>query len=79
GNDMTKGLLTLAKGKPIGEEGFYWLKIHGANCAGVDKVPFPERIAFIEKHVDDILACAKDPINNTWWAEQDSPFCFLAF
>lgn len=79
GNDMTKGLLTLAKGKPIGAEGFYWLKIHGANCAGVDKVPFPERIAFIEKHVDDILACAKDPINNTWWAEQDSPFCFLAF
>ncbi|HCU2121986.1 TPA: DNA-dependent RNA polymerase, partial [Klebsiella pneumoniae] len=79
GNDMTKGLLTLAKGKPIGEEGFYWLKIHGANCAGVDKVPFPERIAFIEKHVDDILACAKDPINNTWWAEQDSQFCFLAF
>lgn len=79
GNDMTKGLLTLAKGKPIGEEGFYWLKIHGANCAGVDKVPFPERIALIEKHVDDILACAKDPINNTWWAEQDSPFCFLAF
>lgn len=79
GNDITKGLLTLAKGKPIGEEGFYWLKIHGANCAGVDKVPFPERIAFIEKHVDDILACAKDPINNTWWAEQDSPFCFLAF
>lgn len=79
GNDMTKGLLTLAKGKPIGEEGFYWLKIHGANCAGVDKVPFPERIAFIEEHVDDILACAKDPINNTWWAEQDSPFCFLAF
>lgn len=79
GNDMTKGLLTLAKGKPIGEEGFYWLKIHGANCAGVDKVTFPERIKWVEDNAENILASAKDPINNTWWAEQDSPFCFLAF
>lgn len=79
GNDMTKGLLTLAKGKPIGLDGFYWLKIHGANCAGVDKVPFPERIKFIEDNHENILACAQDPLGNTWWAEQDSPFCFLAF
>ena len=79
GNDMTKGLLTLAKGKPIGKEGFYWLKVHGANCAGVDKVPFPERIKFIEDNHDNIMACAKSPLENTWWAEQDSPFCFLAF
>lgn len=78
-NDMTKGLLTLAEGKPIGERGFYWLKIHGANTAGIDKVPFPERIKFIEDNVDNILACAKDPLSNTWWTEQDSPFCFLAF
>ncbi|AWD92487.1 DNA-directed RNA polymerase [Pectobacterium phage Jarilo] len=79
GNDMTKGLLTLAEGKPIGEKGFYWLKVHGANCAGIDKVPFPERIAFIEANHSNILASAQDPLVNTWWAEQDSPFCFLAF
>lgn len=79
GNDMTKGVLTLAKGKPIGKDGFYWLKIHGANCAGVDKVTFPERIKFIEDNHEKIMECAKDPLNNTWWAEQDSPFCFLAF
>lgn len=79
GNDMTKGLLTLADGKPIGQEGFYWLKIHGANCAGVDKVPFPERIKWVEDNVEHILASAKDPLGYTWWAEQDSPFCFLAF
>lgn len=79
GNDMTKGLLTLAKGKAIGKEGFYWLKIHGANCAGVDKVPFPERIKFIEDNHEHIMASAKNPLEYTWWAEQDSPFCFLAF
>lgn len=79
GNDMTKGMLTLAKGKPIGLDGFYWLKIHGANCAGVDKVPFPERIKFIEDNHENILASARDPLGNTWWADMDAPFCFLAF
>lgn len=87
GNDMTKGLLTMAQGKPIGLDGLYWLKIHGANTAGVDKVPFPERIKFIEDNHEKILACAADPLGNTWWCEGrnpagkkiDSPFCFLAF
>ncbi|QLF85753.1 RNA polymerase [Escherichia phage PhiV-1] len=79
GNDMTKGLLTLAKGKPIGVDGYYWLKIHGANTAGVDKVDFAERIKFIDDNHENIMSVAADPIANTWWAEQDSPFCFLAF
>lgn len=79
GNDLTKGLLTLAKGKPIGIDGLYWLKIHGANCAGVDKVPFPERIKFIEDNHDNIMKSAANPIEFDWWAKQDSPFCFLAF
>ncbi|ATS93671.1 RNA polymerase [Pectobacterium phage DU_PP_II] len=79
GSDLVKGLLTFASGKPIGADGLYWLKIHGANCAGVDKVPFPERIDFIESNHANILASASDPLVNTWWAEQDSPFCFLAF
>lgn len=88
GNDLQKGLLTLADGKPIGEEGFYWLKIHGANCASqmvesiglkTDKAPFEARIKWVEENVDNILASAKDPLGFTWWANMDSPFCFLAF
>ncbi|AZV02339.2 DNA-directed RNA polymerase [Pectobacterium phage Q19] len=87
GNDMTKGVLTLAKGKPIGERGFHWLKVHGSNCAGFDKVPFPERVAFIEANHVNIMASADNPLENTWWAtgrtpegkKIDSPFCFLAF
>ena len=78
-NDMGKGLLTLAKGKPVGEKGFYWLKVHGANTAGVDKVTFPERIQWVEDHHAVIMECAKNPLDCTFWAEQDSPFCFLAF
>lgn len=80
GNDMQKGLLTLAVGKPIGADGFKWLKVHGANCAGVDKVTFEERIKWVEDNHDNIMAAAKSPMDSIeWWGRLDSPFCFLAF
>lgn len=80
GNDMQKGLLTLAVGKPIGADGFKWLKVHGANCAGIDKVTFEERIKWVEDNHDNIMATAKEPMDSIeWWGKLDSPFCFLAF
>lgn len=80
GNDMQKGLLTLAVGKPIGADGFKWLKVHGANCAGVDKVTFEERIKWVEDNHDNIMAAAKAPMDSIeWWGKLDAPFCFLAF
>lgn len=80
GNDMQKGLLTLAVGKPIGADGFKWLKVHGANCAGIDKVTFEERIKWVEDNHDNIMTTAKAPMDSIeWWGKLDSPFCFLAF
>lgn len=88
GNDMTKGLLTFARSKPIGEEGFYWLKIHGANCmstlvpelgAKTDKIPLDDRAKWVDDNSEMIRAIAKNPLDNTEWMEADSPFCFLAF
>lgn len=78
GDDMTKGLLTLANGKPIGAEGIYWLMIHTANCAGVDKVSFESRVKWVEENRQNIIASASAPLDFTWWSEQDSPFCLLA-
>lgn len=78
-NDMTKGILQAAHGEPVGEEGIEWLMIHGANTAGVDKVPFPERKQWVRDNEDLILAIAGDPLNVTEWMAMDSPFCFLAF
>lgn len=80
GNDMTKGLLTFAKTMPIGEEGAYWMAVHGANTAGVDKVSLDARVQWVADNEDMILASAANPLDCTWWAEQDSSsFCFLAF
>ncbi|AIX12970.1 RNA polymerase [Pseudomonas phage vB_PpuP-AnF1] len=79
GNDVTKGLLQASKGEPIGEDGIQWLMIHGANTAGVDKVPFDERKQWVRDNEECILGCARDPLQNTEWMSMDSPFCFLAF
>ncbi|KQW02238.1 DNA-directed RNA polymerase [Rhizobacter sp. Root1221] len=79
GDDLAKGLLRFTKGHPLGEEGAYWLAIHGANSFGVDKVSFQERIDWVEAHADDILDSANRPGSATFWMEADSPFVFLAF
>lgn len=79
GDDLAKGLLRFTKGHPLGEEGAYWLAIHGANSFGVDKVSFDERIEWVEAHVEEILDSANRPHSATFWLEADSPFVFLAF
>ncbi len=79
GSDPVKALLRFAEGKPLGKSGARWLAIHGANCFGVDKVPFTERIAWVEEHRELIFATALDPLGCRWWTEADSPWCFLAF
>ncbi|MDX2086049.1 MAG: DNA-directed RNA polymerase [Candidatus Melainabacteria bacterium] len=80
GNDMAKGLLTFAHGKPIeNETAARWLAIHGANLYGHDKVGFDERVAFIAAMADTIQRIANDPLTHQEWAEADKPWQFLAF
>lgn len=79
GNDVTKGLLQAAHAEPVGEDGIQWLMIHGANTAGVDKVPFDQRKQWVRDNESTILRCAEDPLTHTEWMGMDSPFCFLAF
>ncbi|UWF59785.1 DNA-directed RNA polymerase [Brucella sp. 2716] len=80
GSDQVKALLRFAEGKPLGgPEGYHWLLVHGANCFGVDKVPFDDRVQFVEDNWRKIIACAVNPLEELWWTEADSPWCFLAF
>lgn len=83
GDDIQKSLLLFANGTPLASnEDTRWLKIHGANLSGNDKISFPERIKWVEDHEEDIVASAKDPLGYTWWYEVskgDYPMEFLAF
>lgn len=80
GDDLNKALLLFADVPECTSlEDIGWLMIHGANLAGVDKVSFEDRKAWVRDHEQQILSSAKDPLGYLWWAEQDEPFQFLAF
>lgn len=80
GQDLGKGLLEFAEGKPLGKYGLKWLAVHGANCFGVDKVSFEERCDWVDEHHQDIILTAQNPYKYGWWAiEADKPWQFLAF
>ena len=83
GDDIQKALLLFADGTPLAsDEDTKWLKIHGANLAGNDKISFKERIAWVESHETDIVNSAEDPLGYRWWYEVskgDYPMEFLAF
>jgi DNA-directed RNA polymerase len=85
GDDLSKGLLTFAQGKPIEEVGARWLAIHGANCLGetpqgkVSKMTLDERVQWIHQHTRQIVEAAESPFADTWWAQADDPMQFFAF
>lgn len=81
GPEHTKALLRFAKGKPIEtEEQACWLAIHGANVYGEDKIGLQDRVQWVDKHHDQIMAVAADPQGTVeFWGAADSPFMFLAF
>lgn len=62
GNDLSRGLLTFAESKPLGDKGLYWLKVHLANTFGYDKFSFDERAQFATDHLEDIHDSAEKPL-----------------
>lgn len=80
GDDMQKALLLFADPSPVMDEDAYrWFLIEGANRAGVDKVPFDDRVKWVQEHEEEIIKSSEDPLTNLFWAEQDEPFLFLAW
>lgn len=78
GNDLAKGLLEFADGKPLGTDGASWLYVHIANTFGVDKVSYKERVQWVGENQERIVNTAKDPFSDLWWVDADSPWQFLA-
>ncbi|KAM3286369.1 DNA-directed RNA polymerase 2, chloroplastic/mitochondrial [Capsicum chacoense] len=81
GSDICRGVLEFAAGRPLGESGLRWLKIHLANlfAGGVDKLSLDGRVAFTENHLDDIFDSADKPLEGRrWWLNAEDPFQCLA-
>ncbi|KAE8648775.1 DNA-directed RNA polymerase 1B, mitochondrial [Cucumis sativus] len=81
GSDFCRGTLEFAEGRPLGESGLRWLKIHLANlyAGGVDKLSYKDRISFTENHLDEIFDSADRPLEGSrWWLGAEDPFQCLA-
>lgn len=80
GNDLARGLLTFADALPITEEngGAGWLAIQLASMWGHDKVPYDERIAWVEENEVMFRLIAEDPMLHMEWAKADKPWQALA-
>ncbi|XP_065854821.1 DNA-directed RNA polymerase 2, chloroplastic/mitochondrial [Euphorbia lathyris] len=81
GSDLCRGILEFDEGRPLGNSGIRWLKIHLANlfAGGVDKLSYEGRIAFTENHLNDIFDSADRPLEGKrWWLGAEDPFQCLA-
>lgn len=83
GDDTQKALLLFADPTPLSsDEALKWFYIAGAGFAGLDKIPFDDRIKWVLDNEDNILQSAASPLTYTWWDEvagDESPMCFLSF
>ena len=87
GDDLSRGLLTFAQGKPmLDDTAVRYLAQHGANCLDtspegikLSKASIAERVEWIEAHTEEIAAVVSDPMTHTWWTKAEDPFQFLAF
>ena len=79
-DDVGRSLLEFAEGKPLGERGLYWIKVHVANLFGVDKVSFEDRVKWVNEHMAELMDSAAAPLDGQmFWAKKaDSPWCALA-
>lgn len=78
-DDTGKALLEFAEGKPLGEDGAFWLAVHIAGLWGIDKVSFDDRVKWVMENEEKILACVIDPhADDAFWHEADKPFQALA-
>ncbi|NDF98400.1 MAG: hypothetical protein EB101_05655 [Chitinophagia bacterium] len=80
GTDLARGLLTFKDGKALGKSGLVYLKLHGANCFGLDKASLEDRIAWVDAHQEQIKSVGQDPFSAAqFWTQADEPWQFLAW
>ena len=79
GDDLIKACLKFKKGKELGKDGLYWLKVQCANVAGVDKETFDDRVKWVDENLKMIRIVGENPIDNLeLFSDLDKPFQFVA-
>lgn len=80
GSDVAKGLLKSRQGKQLGNDGWYWHRVTGANRFGNDKISYNDRVKWVDENQTYFLNAANDPMSYTdVWGNADKPWQFLAW
>ena len=67
GDDICRALLRFGEAKPLGQAGWYWLRIHLANLFGQDKQTLSDRISWVHRNSQAIQSVAEDPLGQSEW------------
>jgi len=81
GSDLCRGLLRYGHGKPLGERGLFWLKVHLANLFGVNKLSLADRARWTEDRIKRVVLAGRDPLHpdhRQFWLEAEEPWQALA-
>uniref|UniRef100_A0A182W7N9 DNA-directed RNA polymerase n=1 Tax=Anopheles minimus TaxID=112268 RepID=A0A182W7N9_9DIPT len=80
GHDLARCLLVFHQKKPLGPDGFRWLKLHCINLTGLKKrESVEERVRYADEILDDILDSADRPLTGKmWWSNSDEPWQTLS-
>jgi DNA-directed RNA polymerase len=78
-DSVGRSLLLFGRRVPVTDDGQRWLKINCANYYGLDKVPFDQRVNWVESHIDNLWEIFKNPIDRIEeWTKADKPWQYLA-
>lgn len=73
GSDVSRSLLHFAEKKPLGDRGLYWLKVHIANCLGVDDIRFDKRVQTVDARWPVLERALDDPLDRAEVFGQEAP------
>ena len=68
-SDFDRGLIRLANRQRLTEEGEYWRKVHLANLFDQDKLPFDDRVKWVDENWKMLEKIFEDPYSNKEWVD----------
>ncbi|KAK6732858.1 hypothetical protein RB195_016933 [Necator americanus] len=80
GDDVNRCILKFAKGRPLGQRGFHWLKLHCINLTGkMKRNSIADRVTEADRLLDEMVDSANHPLDGRgWWLESEEPWQTLA-
>ncbi|KAK6100642.1 DNA-dependent RNA polymerase family protein [Brugia pahangi] len=80
GDDLNRSLLVFAEGRPLGDDGLRWLKLHCINLTGILKKESNfSRVAYADEMLPKILESANEPLSGEmWWTKSEEPWQTLS-